>query len=68
MLTDRIKGTEISLKCFEFSSDMDSAEQDLVQKFALTKLRFANSHPLCRLQTKLKFWLMLKAENFRQRL
>lgn len=36
--------------------------------FALTKLRFANSHPLCRLQTKLKFWLMLKAENFRQRL
>ncbi len=32
MLTDRIKGTKISLKCFEFSSDMDSAEQDLVQK------------------------------------
>ena len=32
--------------------------------FALTKLRFANSHPLCRLQTKLKFWLMLKLRTF----
>ena len=32
LLSDKTKGTKISLKCFEFSSDMDSTEQDVVQK------------------------------------